>query len=57
MTLTEVALLIFFNPGWKNWCHGREFEPTTLDLSSQSGAYDLSDKATPDVVNIHLLIF
>jgi len=35
--------LIFCNPGLKNCWHGRPgIEPTTLDLNSQSGAYDLS---------------
>jgi len=41
--------LIFF-PGLKNCFHGWPgIEPTTttLDLSSQSGAYDLSATATP----------
>jgi len=34
---------IFFNPGLKNCWHGRPgIEFTTLYLSSQSGAYDLS---------------
>jgi len=49
ITLTESALLIFFcNLGLKNYWHGRpEIEPTTLDLSSQSGAYDLAATATP----------
>jgi len=49
ITLTESALLIFFcNLGLKNCWHGWPgIEPTTLDLSSQSGAYDLSATATP----------
>jgi len=49
ITLTESALLIFFcNSGLKNCLHGRPgIESTTLDLSSQSGAYDLSAMATP----------
>jgi len=50
ITLTESALLIFFcNPGLKNCWHGWPgIEPTTktLDLSSQSGAYDLSATAS-----------
>jgi len=50
ITLTESALLIFFAiRGLKNCWHGWPgIEPTTttLDLSSQSGAYDLSAMAT-----------
>jgi len=43
-----VPLLIFCNPGLKNYWHGWPgIEPTTLDLCSQSGAYDLSATATP----------
>jgi len=34
----------------KNCWHGRlGIEPTTFDLNSQSGAYDLSAMATPDL--------
>jgi len=36
----------FCNPGLKNCWNGRlGIEPTTLDLCSQSGAYDLSATA------------
>jgi len=43
VTLTEGAVsLIFCNQGMKNGWEGLEIEPTTLDLSSQSDAYDLS---------------
>jgi len=44
INLTESALLIFFcNLGLKNCWHGLlGIEPTTLDLGSQSGAYNLS---------------
>jgi len=44
ITLTESALMIFFcNPGLKNCCHvWPGIEPSTLDLSSQPGAFDLS---------------
>jgi len=47
ITLTEDAYLIFFcNPGLKNsWQGLLGIEPTTLDLSSQSGAFDLSATA------------
>jgi len=46
--LTECAFMIFLcNLGLKNYLHGQGFEPTTLDLSSQSGAFDLSATATP----------
>jgi len=39
----------FCNPGLKNCWNGLPgIEPTTLDLSSQSGAYDLSAMATPN---------
>jgi len=49
ITLTESALLIFCNPGLKNCWHGwLGIEPTTLDLSSQSGACYLSATATHD---------
>jgi len=38
----------------KNCWYGRpEIEPTTLDLSSQSGAYDLSATATPACTYMH----
>jgi len=38
----------FFNPGLKDRWHGWPgIEPTTLDLNSQWGAYDLSAMATP----------
>jgi len=44
----ECLVDFFFNPRLKNCWHGRpEIEPTTLDLSSQPGAYDLSATATP----------
>jgi len=56
ITLTEGALLIFFAiPELKNCWHGRPgIEPTTttLNLSSQSGAYDLSATATPSLVTL-----
>jgi len=43
INLSEGALLFFGgNPGLKNSCHGQGFEHTTLDISYQSGAYDLS---------------
>jgi len=41
ITLTEGALLIFFAiRGLKSCWLGWGFEPTILDLSSQSGAFD-----------------
>jgi len=45
----KIASLIFFcNSGLKNcWHRLPGIEPTTLDLSSESGAYDLSAEATP----------
>jgi len=49
LLLTDWECLIdfFCNPGLKNCWHGRPgIESTTLDLSSQSGAYDLSDTVT-----------
>jgi len=48
ITLTESALLIFFAMwGLKiAGMGGRGIEPTTLEVSSQSGAYDLSARAT-----------
>jgi len=50
ITLTEGALLIFCNLRLKNCWHGLlRIEPTTLDLCSQSGAYDLSAMVTPMV--------
>jgi len=39
ITLTMSGLQIFCNRGLKNCWHGWSFEPTTLDLSSQSGAF------------------
>jgi len=42
ITLTEGALLNFFNPGLKNCWHGHGTEPTILDLSPHSDTYDLS---------------
>jgi len=43
--MTEGSLLIFCNLVWKMlaWL---EIEPATLDLNSQSGAYDLSETYT-----------
>jgi len=63
ITLTESAF--FCNPGLKNCWHGRPgMEPTTttttLDLSSQSGAYDLStmmskvERLEPKTFNVTL---
>jgi len=49
----ECLVDFFCNPGLKNCWHGWPgIEPTTttLDLSSQSGAYDLSAMATPLVI-------
>jgi len=44
----RVPCWFFCNPGLKNCRHGQlGFEPTTLDLCSQSGANDLSATATP----------
>jgi len=47
ISLTEVALLIFFAiRGWKIAGMGQPgIEPTTIDLSSQSGAYNFSAAA------------
>jgi len=46
ITVTESALLIFLQSArLKNCWHGWVFEPTTLDLSSQSGAFDLPSMA------------
>jgi len=48
----------FCNPELKNCWHGRPgIEPTTLDVSSQSGAYDLSATATPLVWLLLFLYF
>jgi len=47
----ECLVDFFCNPGLKNCWHtwpGIEPTTTTLDLSSQSGAYDLSGTATPE---------
>jgi len=44
----ECLVDFFCNPGLKNCWHGWPgIEPPTLDLSSQSGAYDFSATATP----------
>jgi len=44
----ELLANFFCTTGLKNCWHGRPgIEPTTFDLSSQSGAYDLSATATP----------
>jgi len=41
----EYLVNFFFNTGLKHCWHGQlGIEPTTLDLSSQSGAHDLSAK-------------
>jgi len=48
ITLTEGGLLIFLQSGVEKllaWAAG--IQPTTLDFSSQSGAFDLSAMATP----------
>jgi len=53
VTLTESALLIFLQSVVKKllaWQPG--IEPTTLDLSSQSGAYDLSATVTPQSIQL-----
>jgi len=43
----SVPSWFFCNPGLKNCSHERlVIEPTTLDLGSQSGAYNLSATAT-----------
>jgi len=43
----------FCNLGLKNcWHGGLGIDPTTLDLSSQSGAYDLSAMATPALIQL-----
>jgi len=52
----ECLVDFFCNPGLKNCWHGwLGIEPTTatLDLSSQSGAYDLSAMATTLTWNYH----
>jgi len=52
ITLTEGALLIFLQSGVEKLLPSvtdRGFEPPTLDLSSQSGAYNLAATATPEV--------
>jgi len=44
----SVPSLFFCNPELKNcWSGWPGIGPTTLDLCSKSGAYDLSDTATP----------
>jgi len=49
-TPTESALLIFLQSGVEKLVHRRpQIEPATLDLNSQSGAYDLSATVTPIV--------
>jgi len=48
ISLTDGAMVIFLQSEVENCWHERlSIEPTTLDLCSQSGAYDLSATATP----------
>jgi len=57
ITLTESTLLIFLQSRVEKllaWVVG--IEPTTLDLSFQSGAYDLSATATPTCIDFYLKI-
>jgi len=57
ITLTEDPSLIFLQSGVeKLLACGRGFEPTTLDLTSQSGAYDLSAMATHSVTPVQVCI-
>jgi len=54
----RVRCWFFCNPELKNCWHGRPgIEPTTLDLSFQSGAYDLLATATPLVWLLLFLYF
>jgi len=41
----------------KNCWHGWGFEPTTLDLGSQSGAFDLSTTVSFSLLILQLLMF